>query len=259
MTVTTNYLVTGNGITGSTANAVQALVSGAGVVAKFSDSTGDFLLRPDGGAVAVGSYLGAYTWAVRPDATLAAANSRWLCTDWRCEFIRNAAGTGWELMGPAHLLLDLAAPVTGSLSASEQILKQYTIPAGLLASLRYFSVNALWSAAGTTDTATVRLKLGLTGTTADNQIMSSGNMTAANGVFATESMFFASSATQLRLLTGSNATGFGASASSISSFSPPQNIGISDSGANALILSATAQMAGATDAPTLSHLIIVGY
>ena len=30
MTVTTNYLVTGNGITGSTANAVQAMVSGAG-------------------------------------------------------------------------------------------------------------------------------------------------------------------------------------------------------------------------------------
>ena len=32
MTVTTNYLVTGNGITGSTANAVQALVSGEGSV-----------------------------------------------------------------------------------------------------------------------------------------------------------------------------------------------------------------------------------
>lgn len=31
MTVTTNYLVTGNGITGSTANAVQALVSDAGI------------------------------------------------------------------------------------------------------------------------------------------------------------------------------------------------------------------------------------
>ena len=31
MTVTTNYLVTGNGITGSTANAVSSLVSGAGV------------------------------------------------------------------------------------------------------------------------------------------------------------------------------------------------------------------------------------
>jgi len=31
MTVTTNYLVTGNGITGSTANAVQALVSGGGI------------------------------------------------------------------------------------------------------------------------------------------------------------------------------------------------------------------------------------
>jgi len=32
MTVTTNYLVTGNGITGSTANAVQALVSEAGSI-----------------------------------------------------------------------------------------------------------------------------------------------------------------------------------------------------------------------------------
>ena len=32
MTVTTNYLVTGNGITGSTANAVQALVSGDGIL-----------------------------------------------------------------------------------------------------------------------------------------------------------------------------------------------------------------------------------
>ena len=30
MTVTTNYLVTGNGITGSTADAVASLVSGAG-------------------------------------------------------------------------------------------------------------------------------------------------------------------------------------------------------------------------------------
>jgi len=35
MTVTTNYLVTGNGITGSTANAVQALMSGAGIAAKL--------------------------------------------------------------------------------------------------------------------------------------------------------------------------------------------------------------------------------
>ena len=38
MTVTTNYLVTGNGITGSTANAVQALVSGAGNYAIPADS-----------------------------------------------------------------------------------------------------------------------------------------------------------------------------------------------------------------------------
>ncbi len=42
MTVTTNYLVTGNGITGSTANAVQALVSGDRTpVASSRDITAD--------------------------------------------------------------------------------------------------------------------------------------------------------------------------------------------------------------------------
>jgi len=40
MTVTTNYLVTGNGITGSTANAVQALVSGDGILAQWILATG---------------------------------------------------------------------------------------------------------------------------------------------------------------------------------------------------------------------------
>ncbi len=38
MTVTTNYLVTGNGITGSTANAVQALVSEGGILVPSSRS-----------------------------------------------------------------------------------------------------------------------------------------------------------------------------------------------------------------------------
>lgn len=40
MTVTTNYLVTGNGITGSTANAVQSLVSGEG---NSGNATTDYL------------------------------------------------------------------------------------------------------------------------------------------------------------------------------------------------------------------------
>jgi len=45
MTVTTNYLVTGNGITGSTANAVQALVSRAGIqTAKRAVVIGDSIM-----------------------------------------------------------------------------------------------------------------------------------------------------------------------------------------------------------------------
>jgi len=49
MTVTTNYLVTGNGITGSTANAVQALVSGAWNTAGLS------LIEPGNGVTPTAS------------------------------------------------------------------------------------------------------------------------------------------------------------------------------------------------------------
>ena len=73
MAVTTNYLVTGNGITGSTANAVQALVSEAGnlAYASVASTTGTpgevrkLSDGPDKGAVltwAVPDGASAYTW-----------------------------------------------------------------------------------------------------------------------------------------------------------------------------------------------------
>lgn len=48
MTVTTNYLVTGNGITGSTANAVQALVSGDGILSTFLNAQTHYRLATFG-------------------------------------------------------------------------------------------------------------------------------------------------------------------------------------------------------------------
>lgn len=77
MAVTTNYLVTGNGITGSTANAVQALVSGDGIAvhpALWCDLSAANLCADDG-AVLDGS--GNARHAVRgialPTATMNAA------------------------------------------------------------------------------------------------------------------------------------------------------------------------------------------
>ena len=52
MAVTTNYLVTGNGITGSTANAVQALVSDDGIAAPST--------APTAAVGSAGSLTGAY-------------------------------------------------------------------------------------------------------------------------------------------------------------------------------------------------------
>lgn len=85
MTVTTNYLVTGNGITGSTANAVQALVSGddipsvtyngAGRISGFvSDGVAHTITYPDANTITVTNSLGASrTVAVNSEGRVVAA------------------------------------------------------------------------------------------------------------------------------------------------------------------------------------------
>lgn len=59
MTVTTNYLVTGNGITGSTANAVQALVSGERIPPEAYGAVGDGVVDDGAALQAWATALGA--------------------------------------------------------------------------------------------------------------------------------------------------------------------------------------------------------
>lgn len=245
-------------LTGAQVAATQALVSGDGVVAKWTDSSGDFLRRPDQSTVAVNPHLGTFTWAGRPDATLAAAGTRWTCSTYLCDFVRNAAGTAWQLLAPSVLFFDTTA-VNATLSASEQILKSYAIPAGLLTTLRWISIQVLASKSGTVDVVTARLRLGVAGTTADAAIMNYGNMTAVNRYLAVDSQQFAVSATSLRLLAASNAVGFNGASSNTAAFIPPASSGVVNMATTNQILTVSLQPAGTSDLATVNHVIITGY
>ena len=102
MTVTTNYLVTGNGITGSTANAVQALVSEAGIT----------------------------TWALRADVLTAGLTTAFF-TD------IGVGGSYWDYVGgrwrpqARRVMLGNLTTEVMSTATSLGVLAAFLLPAGL--------------------------------------------------------------------------------------------------------------------------------
>lgn len=167
-------------------------------------------------------------------------------------------GTAWRLVAPSDLLVDLT-PVTGIANTSEQILKQLAIPAGLLRALRYFSVKVLYAKSGTSETATLRARLGTAGTTSDTAIMSNNATLASTNRAATvEGSFFAASATQLRGLGRDSASGNGGFPSGATSVVYPVNVTVADMAANALTLSLSLTMNTGVETGTISHVIVTG-
>lgn len=164
-------------------------------------------------------------------------------------------GAVWQPVGACDVIVDFAS-VAGTTGVSEQVIKQWTLPAGLLTSARYFEFKVLFTKSGVTDSATVRLRLGSAGTTSDAQILQSGVLGAALRQAGIAHSRFMASATQARLVGAATTSGFQATTSA-SAF--PDNVAVPDANANPLILSATVQMAGSTDTPSVSHLIATAY
>lgn len=159
----------------------------------------------------------------------------------------------WRLHGPQDLLVDLV-PSTGVTGTTEQLLKTYVLPAGLLPSLRYMRTYCNFAKSGSTDAVSLaRLRIGPAGSTSDTAIVSSSTFGASARQYAMESYGFAASATQWRqIYNGVSGLGSG----NVSSGAYPWNVSLNTT--VGLYLSLTAQMAGATDTPTVAHVIISG-
>lgn len=178
-----------------------------------------------------------------PLATGWAPYLRWVCT-----------GTKWQLDGEQVLLWDTSA-VTGVAGTAVQVLKQWTLPAGLLAALRLLKITANYSRSGTTDNLTARVLLGTAGLFTDQQIGGSALVTgtARQGVLGFAG--YCSAATTWTNFLGGGA--YAMSDGSISSAAYPSTTTIA-SNTGALKLSMAASMAASTDLPTCGHMIITG-
>lgn len=148
------------------------------------------------------------------------------------------------------------AVAAGAASATEQILKQIAIPAGLLLSCNYFALDVLWTKSGLVDTTTSRIRLGPLGTVADAAIFTLASPTAAQRSIVSHTKMFASSATNLRVITSTFNAGFEAGNSTTTAY--PQNFAVTNLAANN-ILTVSMNPAGATDIPTVGSFVLTLY
>lgn len=170
-------------------------------------------------------------------------------TDWVYD------GTRWLLDGPQDLFVGLT-PTVGVAGTSEQILRQWQLPAGLLGSLRYLSCWWLSAKSGTTDAVTIRVRLGAAGSLADASI-GGGNpgMSAGTRTYASDLCGFAASPTTWRAMSTMPWSGMISGASGTLAYPYQVTIPTVNSG---LYLSLCMVMAGGTDVPSIPHVVIRG-
>ena len=162
-------------------------------------------------------------------------------------------GTEMRLDGPQDFLVDLA-PAVGVLGTSEQFLRKYLLPAGLLQVLRYTQVRFIFAKSGVTDAmSAIRMRIGTAGTSADLAVIGDTALTAPNRQRSIESVFSFPDANTLRFQL-TQVAGFGGTA--VNGTAYPQQSTIAAGYGSALYLSLTAQMAGSTDVPSSPSIII---
>jgi len=216
---------------------------------------------PAGAYDAIPIYVG--VWANLPAA---ASNSGWTAvvgdpTFFVAPLRMRSDGTKWRLDGWQDLAFNIT-PLTGAAGTvnTEQLQRQWTAPAGLLASLRYFEIKALYYKGSTSDTFAARVRIGAGATPltdvavfANTSLITTTSRSASVGTVLT-----ATSATQLRQIAQQN--GLGSWQGNQSGVVYPQNFTIPDSDAAATVVSCTFQLTTGTDSSTSgqAHLIITG-
>ena len=164
-------------------------------------------------------------------------------------------GTRWRLDGQQELFVGLT-PAIGVAGTSEQILRQWLLPAGLLASLRYMSCWWLSAKSGTTSAVTMRTRIGVTGSLADTSITGANTaMSAGTRTYAYDLCGFAAAPTTWRIISTVPLVGMISGASGAVAYPFDATIPTVNS---ELYLSLCMVMSGGTDVPSIPHAVIRG-
>lgn len=166
-------------------------------------------------------------------------------------------GALWRLDGPQDLIADFT-PAAGVTGTTEQTLKVFSIPAGLLLSTRYFCVKVLLAKSGSTDTFTAQIRLGVNGNFTDTSLLSWSGLAGASRTAVLESNLLANTSTSIRSVSlGTRINSF--SSATTSAAYPFDTTGLPNMGTLGVSLSIGAVMSGSTDSPTVAHVIFTGY
>jgi hypothetical protein len=159
-------------------------------------------------------------------------------------------GAGFITAGnPVSVASRALSDVTPSAGTSEQILHSAFFPIASMRDFERLVVNGAIAKNGTTDTPTIRLRIGATGTTADTVVLTNNSLGASNLVCSVNVIFMRASATAMRGMGVRNAVtpaGIGATAY--------LDAALSNMDANAFYVTLTSQLSGSTDTVTLRGL-----
>jgi hypothetical protein len=156
-------------------------------------------------------------------------------------------GTTWKpLNGMAQLASQDA--ISSNIANSETIVLQYLIPAGMWSTGSIIAItNLSFTKSGTTDSGTMKIRVGTAGTTADTQIFTNNSLSAANRSWRGDTYMRLESATSV-LPSGGNSGGFqqGTNNSALAA------IAISSAASNALYVSITIASSSTNDTVALA-------
>jgi hypothetical protein len=158
-------------------------------------------------------------------------------------------GAGFITAGnPVSVAGRILSNVTPSAGSSEQILHSNFFPIASLRDFERLAISGAIAKNGTTDTPTIRIRIGATGTTADTVVLTN-SMGASNLTCSLNVIFMRASTTAL--------LGMGAR-NSVSPFAIGAtaylDVSLSNMDANAFYVTLTSQLSGLTDTVTLRGL-----
>lgn len=146
------------------------------------------------------------TWAAMPSAATAGQMIR--CSDCGAKgAVMVSDGTIWKPLNGQALLASRDA-ISANVANTETVVLQAAIPVGMWQTGFMIVVNNItFTKSGTTDTGTIKIRVGTTGTTADTQILTNNSLGAANRSWRGDGYMRLDSVTSV-LPVGGNSGGF---------------------------------------------------
>lgn len=219
-------------------------ITGQPVLSEVDPVTGMIELSPPGIGTA------AYTWATLPAAS-AQVGAMALVTDINGGTFFRSNGTRWKPYNNVAALKLLGDRVTMT-GATEVVLAQVALPAGILQNGDGLRIRQSLSKSSTSETATLRLRLGTFGTTGDTTIWSNASI-ATVAISAGYDLAFKRKAATEIIKTGSGSTMQPFAGVSTAVYPSPVTVANMDS--SDLFLSLTCTMSAAVETLALEDFI----